>query len=52
MQRAHRKAHAWIWTILAVALPVCLVLAFTSTSRFSADAPSIRLGASNGQGAP
>jgi hypothetical protein len=52
MQRAHRKAHAWIWTVLAVALPVILALAFGSTSRLSADAPAIKLGASEGQVQP
>jgi hypothetical protein len=43
MQRAHRTAHALVWTILAIALPVCLAVIFVSTSRFSPDAPSIRL---------
>ncbi len=43
MQRAHRKAHAWIWTVMAVVLPICLALAFTSTSKLSSDAPSIKL---------
>lgn len=45
MQRAHRKAHALIWTILAVALPCCLGVIFISASGLSPDAPSIRLAA-------
>jgi hypothetical protein len=52
MQRAHRNAHAWIWTVLAVALPLLLALAFTSTSRLSPDAPSIKLETSVGQAQP
>lgn len=43
MQRVHRTAHALVWTILAIALPVCVAVIFVSTSRLSPDAPSIRL---------
>lgn len=52
MQRAHRKAHAWIWTAMAIALPVCLALAFTSTSRLSSDAPSILIAPADRQEQP
>ncbi len=43
MQRAHRKAHALIWTLLAVALPLSLAIAFGSKPKLSSDAPSIQL---------
>ncbi len=45
MQRAHRKAHALIWTILAIALPCSLGVIFISASGLSPDAPSVRLAA-------
>jgi hypothetical protein len=50
MQRAHRKAHALIWTSLAIALPFCLGVIFISASGLSPDAPSIRLAAPVQQG--
>lgn len=43
MQRAHRKAHAWIWTALAVAIPLCVVMAIAKAPTLSRDAPSVRL---------
>jgi hypothetical protein len=52
MQRAHRKAHAMIWTLFAVALPLSLAIAFISKPKLSSDAPSIRLDAGDGQGQP
>ena len=47
MQRSHRRAHALVWTVLAVVLPVTLAVIFASTSRLSPDAPAIPLSASN-----
>jgi hypothetical protein len=52
MQRAHRKAHAWIWTVLAVVLPLSLTIAFGSKPQLSSDAPSVRLDVGGGQEEP
>ncbi|MBD1548130.1 hypothetical protein [Roseibium aggregatum] len=43
MQRRHRRAHAAIWTLLAIVLPVALAVIFLSYPRLSRDAPAIRL---------
>ncbi|WP_346909855.1 hypothetical protein [uncultured Roseibium sp.] len=43
MQRRHRRAHAAIWTLLAIALPVALTVIFLSYPKLSKDAPAIRL---------
>lgn len=43
MQRRHRRAHAAIWTGLAVALPLLLAVIFASGPKLPADAPAIRL---------
>lgn len=52
MQRAHRKVHGWIWTVLAIALPLALAIAFVSKPKLSRDAPSIRLDAGDQQEQP
>lgn len=52
MRRSHRKAHAWIWTLLAVALPLSLAIAFVSKPKLSSDAPSLRLEAADRQEQP
>jgi len=52
MQRAHRKAHGWIWTVLAIALPLALAIAFISKPKLSRDAPPIRLDAGDRQEQP
>lgn len=52
MQRRHRRAHTTIWTGLAVALPLLVVIVFASAPKLPADAPAIRLddtGAGGGQ---
>jgi len=43
MQRPHRRAHALIWTLLAIALPVALGMIFFATPKLSHDAPAVRL---------
>jgi len=43
MQRRHRKAHAVIWTSIAICLPLLLVVVFASVPKLPADAPAIRL---------
>lgn len=48
MQRPHRKAHAVIWTIISLVLPVSLVIAFLASPRLSHDAPAVRLDAAEG----
>jgi hypothetical protein len=45
MQRRHRQAHATIWTLLAIALPIALAVIFVSLPKFPADAPAVRLDA-------
>jgi uncharacterized protein involved in exopolysaccharide biosynthesis len=52
MQRAHRKAHELVWTVLAIVLPLALAIAFVSKPKLSSDAPSIRLDAGDGQDQP
>lgn len=48
MQRPHRKAHAVIWTILSLALPVSLAIVFLASPKLSHDAPAVRLDATEG----
>nr|WP_316654746.1 hypothetical protein [uncultured Gellertiella sp.] len=43
MQVRHRRAHARIWTLLAVLLPVILLAAFASQPKLSPDAPAVLL---------
>lgn len=43
MMRKHRRAHALIWTILALLLPVALLASLLAGSRLPADAPPVRL---------
>ncbi|MDL2409105.1 hypothetical protein PY650_26410 [Rhizobium calliandrae] len=43
MQRRHRRAHAAIWTGLALALPLLLAIIFASAPKLPTDAPAIRL---------
>lgn len=45
MQRSHRRAHARIWTFLAVALPLALVVILLSRPSLPPDAPAVRLDA-------
>jgi hypothetical protein len=45
MQRRHRWAHATIWTLLAIALPIALAVIFVSLPKLPADAPAVRLDA-------
>lgn len=53
MQRHHRRAHAVIWTCLAIALPIMLVVIFASVPKLPADAPAVRLDpAPQGSGNP
>lgn len=50
MQRHHRRAHALIWTGLAVTLPIALLIIFASVPELPDDAPAVRLDAQSGQG--
>lgn len=50
MQRHHRRAHALIWTGLALSLPVALLIVFASVPDLPDDAPAVRLDARSGQG--
>ncbi|AHF88620.1 hypothetical protein RLEG3_00180 (plasmid) [Rhizobium leguminosarum bv. trifolii WSM1689] len=50
MQRRHRRAHAVIWTGIAVVLPIMLVVIFASVPKLPADAPAVRLEAIAAQG--
>jgi hypothetical protein len=43
MLRSHRRAHAWIWTVASVALPVILAGALIYKATRPALPPAIRL---------
>jgi len=43
MPRRHRRAHAALWTLLAIVLPVTLAVIFLSYPKLSGDAPAIQL---------
>ncbi|ODN72600.1 hypothetical protein [Methylobrevis pamukkalensis] len=45
MQRRHRRAHAAIWTGLAVVLPLAVAIIFTTLPKPAPDAPAVRLDA-------
>jgi hypothetical protein len=47
MRRRHRRFHAWIWAVLAVALPAVLLIAMAARRTVPAHAPSVRIEAPN-----
>jgi hypothetical protein len=49
MQRRHRTAHARIWTVLAVALPVALVAALAFRQTVPEDRPAVLIEAPAGE---
>lgn len=52
MMRRHRRAHALIWSALAVILPVAIGIGLLAPARLPPDAPPIRLGAPDEGGTP
>lgn len=51
MRRQHRRAHAVIWTGLAIALPLLLAVVFASAPKLPPDAPAVHLDGAVPQGA-
>lgn len=43
MKRPHRSVHSWIWTVLAVALPLALFTLLTLKQTVPVDRPAILL---------
>ncbi|WP_175577701.1 hypothetical protein [Mongoliimonas terrestris] len=51
MMRPHRRAHAALWTALALLLPLAVLASLLAEPRLSADAPPVRLDPPAGGGA-
>lgn len=49
MQRRHRTAHARIWMVLAIALPLIVVVALAMRQTAPADRPAVALDQGAGQ---